>query len=141
MPSPETKNTLNNSSRDLIGDLLFTARYLPKAALTVSLYALAGAVLGWSSTYVFKEKWNNYAQKNHHVIDPDDQYVATDEKYLHFSRDQQFNHISATMDEAIPTYASLLGASTGIFFAATKVRNNFKLGLEEDRINRHLEIV
>lgn len=141
MPSSETKNALNNGSRDLIDDLLFTARYLPKAALTVSLYALAGAVLGWSSTYVFKEKWNNYAQKNHHVIDPDDQYVATDEKYLHSSRDQKFNHISVTIDEAIPTYASLLGACTGVFFATSKIMNNFKRGLEEDRINRHLEIV
>ncbi|MDR3501486.1 MAG: hypothetical protein P4L79_02790 [Legionella sp.] len=141
MISSETKNTIRHSSPDLMGDLLFTARYVPKAMLTISFYSLAGAALGWSSSYVFKESWNNYARANHQVIDPNNDYAAADEKYLHFSRSQQFNQETPTIDEAIPTYASLVGACTGVFFAASKVVDNFKRGLENDRITRRLDIV
>ncbi|WP_133135652.1 hypothetical protein [Legionella rowbothamii] len=133
--------TSNTSSPDLISDLLFAARYAPKAVLTISLYSIAGAALGWSSSYLFKESWNNYAQINHQVIDPNGDYAAEEEKYLHFSRSPQFNQVTPTIDEAIPSYASLLGACTGVFFAANKVMNDFKQGLKEDRITRHLDIV
>ncbi|WP_058535573.1 hypothetical protein [Legionella saoudiensis] len=140
MPSSHT-NTTHTGSVDLIGDLLFTARYIPKALLTLSLYSLTGAVSGWSSTYVFKESWNNYAQANPHIIDPNSQYAAQDEKYLHFSRSKQFNQVTPTIDEAIPAYAAMLGACTGGFFAAQRIIGDFKRELEEERITRSLNIV
>ncbi|USQ13149.1 hypothetical protein J2N86_10670 [Legionella lytica] len=141
MPKSYTHSTIDNSSHDLIDDLLFAARYVPKAVLTISLHSLTGAVLGWSSSYICKESWNEYARANHEVIDPNGEYATEDEKYLHFSRSQQFNQITPTITEAIPTYAALLGACTGGFFAATKVLGNFKQELENDRITRHLDIV
>lgn len=141
MPVSNTQNAIHSSSPDLISDLLCAARYVPKAVLTISFYSLAGAALGWGSSYLFKESWNNYASTNHQIIDPDGNYVATDEKYLHFSRASQFNQVTPTIDEAVPAYAAVLGACTGGFFAANKVMANFKRELEENRIIRHLNIV
>lgn len=138
MPS---SNQVKPFASELISDLVFIIRYTPKALTTVSKYCFLGALVGWSSCYILQESWNNFAREHHSTIDPGRTYVPEDERYLKFSRHSQFNQVTPPIGEALPLYASLVGAGAAGFFALNQVVHDLGNKLHDDRIIRQFDIV
>ncbi len=127
--------------RNTRDDLLFVIRYMPKALKKTLTFGFIGAVVGYGASYVLTESLNQFAEKNHSAVDLTDNYVANDEKFLHFSRNPHYNQNTPAIEEFIPYYSALVGASAGTLFALTRIPGEFREQLIDDRHRRALEIV
>ncbi len=127
--------------RNTRDDLLFVVRYMPKVLKKTLTFGFIGAVTGFGISYVFTESLNQFAEKNHNAVDPSGNYVANDEKFLHFSRNQYHNQKTPTIEEFLPYYSALVGAGAGTLFALSTVPNDFREQLAGDRERRALDMV
>lgn len=128
----------NRNTRD---DLLFAVRFVPKALTKMFAFSLIGATAGYGSSFVFTKSLNQFAEKNHSAVDLTNSYVANDEKFLHFSRNEHHNRTTPAIEEFIPYYSAIIGAGAGTLFALSQIPETFKEQLAEDRARRALDIV
>jgi hypothetical protein len=136
-----TTNLSYAASSDLMADLLFTVRYASKSLYTIAQYSLLGAAIGFGGSYLFAQSLNKFAEENHEAVDFTDQYVANEEQYLQFSRNQHFNKEKKPISEFIPYYSAAVGAGALGFFALHKVSRDYSSQLQNEREVRKLDIV
>lgn len=128
-------------NRNIRDDLLFAIRFAPKALTQILAFSLIGAAVGYGSSYLFAKNLNQFADKNHNAVDLTDSYVANDEKFLRFSRDEHYNKITPAIEEFIPYYSAMLGVGAGTLFALSRIPSDFREQLAEHRENRALDMV
>jgi hypothetical protein len=128
-------------SSEAADDLLFVVRYMPKILTTTLKYGFYGAVFGLGASYVFTASLSRYAEENHDAVDLTDRYVANDEAFLKFSRNQHFNQHTPPIYEFIPVYGAIVGACAGTLFSLSKVSDDFSKQLNEGKEIRKLRVV
>lgn len=108
---------------------------MPRALYQTTKQVLLGAAVGLLIGYANEEHLSLFAKEHHDAVDLPQSHVPDAEEFLHFSIGPR-NRVTPPIRDYLLTYSTLIGASSGLFFACCTVPRDFICHLNESRRER-----